>query len=273
MANVIPIVRLFTLDPATMAQCLFFVSLLAVLRARGTGPGELLRTSMETAGAIAGDVESNSATLFNMGVNPGKLAEGLLGLAGLLSDMRAADSLDAAERMICTHVNRSQKTPVTRATVSLPAALLPYSVAICAFHGDGASLLFHAVAEGGATAPLAALTGAIGACCHESAVPDTLVRNLVNRRKILSLADSLCGDASPSLPADDLIRSEFSLTAKEQEELHARLKHFKKKPKTRPPTRADREKELSRHAVESWTKLDKARWKKERKQLGKKDEQ
>ena len=59
---------------------------------------------------------------------------------------------------------------------------------------------------------------------------------------------------------------------KELEELKAKLKHVKKKQKKAPPTRAEKEKELARHAVESWTKYDKARWKKERRRHDKNDE-
>ncbi len=272
MADIIPVIRLFTLDPATMAMSLFLASLLPVLIERSASPAALLPVSAETAGALAGDVEANSAGLFGHGINPGPLARELRGLAGLLAGMAGAGSFEDAERTICAHVNRGLATPVTRATVGLPGALLPFALAICAFHGDGATLLFHAVAQGGSTAPLTALAGAIGACCHESVIPDQLVRNLVNRKKLLMLADSLRANADASRLAGEFIRSEYSLTAKEQEELRARLKHVKKRPKAPPPTRSEKEKALSRHAVESWTKLDKARWRKERKQRDKNDE-
>jgi ADP-ribosylglycohydrolase len=273
MADALSFVRLFTHDCATIAHGIFFSSLLAALYARASTAGGLIRLSMETAESLVGEIKSRSAVIFEQGVNPDALAGEVSCLAGLLSGIARADSLDAAEKTICSHVNTRLKTPVTRATVNLPAALLPYSLSINAFHGNGASLLFNAAAEGGSAAALTALTGAIGACLYEPVVPEILVRNLVNRRKILSLIDSLCGETDPSPLADDFIRSEASLTAKEQEELRARLKHFKKKPKKNPPSRADAERTLARHAVESWTKLDKARWKKSRKQMDKKDEQ
>jgi hypothetical protein len=272
MADVLSFIRLFTLDCSTIAHGMFFSSLLAALDARASTAGGLLRLALETAESLAAEIESRSAAIFEQGVNPGALAGEVSGLAGLLSAIARADSLNAAEKTICSHVNTRLKTPVTRATVNLPAALLPYSLSINAFQGDSDSLLFHAAAEGGAAAALTALTGAIGAYLHEPAAPETLVRNLVNRRKILSLIDALCGETDPSPLADEFIRSEAALTAKEQEELRARLKHFKKKPRKNPPSRADAEKALARHAVESWTKLDKARWKKSRKQMDKKGE-
>ena len=43
---------------------------------------------------------------------------------------------------------------------------------------------------------------------------------------------------------------------------------MKKKPEKKSPSRADRENALARHAVESWTKIDKARVEKGKKAKG-----
>ena len=48
---------------------------------------------------------------------------------------------------------------------------------------------------------------------------------------------------------------------KEREELNARLRHVKTKVK-KPKDAGDRENRLNRHVVESWTKIDKAKWRK-----------
>ena len=49
------------------------------------------------------------------------------------------------------------------------------------------------------------------------------------------------------------------------EEKNARLKHVKIKARKKK-TRKERESELSSHVVESWTKIDKAKW---RRKIGK----
>ena len=87
-----------------------------------------------------------------------------------------------------------------------------------------------------------------------------------------TVLDALAAGAVSPEALDDFIRSEASLTGKEQEELKARLRHTKKKQRSGPRTRAEKEKELARHVVESWTKYDRARWKKERQRHDKNDE-
>jgi ADP-ribosylglycohydrolase len=269
ITDVITCVRLFTIDPSTVSSSLMFSTLLRALIRDNSSSLDPVRKSLETASALADAIESYSADIFALAVNPGALIQEIQNLRNILSELTAADTVQTAEKIICAHVNRKLKTPVSRATVNIPTALFPYSLAFSAFYRDDPSLLYHAVAEGGSTAVLAALCGAIGACHYESVVPDNLLRNLVNRKKILSLADSLCGDAIPAGLMDEFMRSEASLTAKEHEELLARLKHGKKKSAKKTLTRAEKEKEITRHAVESWTKLDKAKWKKERKHLDK----
>ncbi len=59
----------------------------------------------------------------------------------------------------------------------------------------------------------------------------------------------------------DFISGEASLSAKETEEKNAKLKHVKIKIKKKK-SRHEMEKELSNHVVESWTKFDRAKWRK-----------
>lgn len=273
MADVIAYVRLFTHDMPTMASALLFSSLLRTLVRGDSTAFDPVPKSIETSSALADAVESNSAGVFALAVNPGALIQEIQNLGKILSGLPAADTLQGAEQIICSFVNKRLKTPVTRATVNRPEALIPFSLAVSTFHRGDPSLLFHAAAEGGSAAALAALCGAISACGRDPVAPENLVKNLVNRKKILSLVDCLDENAASAGLADDFMRSEASLTAKEQEELRARLKHGKNKPSKKRMSRSEKEKTLARHAVESWTKLDKAKWKKEKKRNEKKREE
>jgi ADP-ribosylglycohydrolase len=269
ITDVITHVHLFTIDLPTLASSLLFSTLLRALMRDNNSSLDPVRKSLESASALADAIESNSADIFALAVNPGALMQEIKNLTDILSELTAADTVQTAEKIICTNVNRKLKTPIIRATVNIPTALFPYSLAFIAYYRNDPSLLYHAAKEGGSTAVFAALCGAIGACLYESVIPDNLLQNLVNRKKILSLADSPFGDTIPAVLMDDFMRSEASLTAKEHEELRARLKHGKKKSTKKTLSRAEKEKEITRHAVESWTKLDKAKWKKERKRRDK----
>lgn len=266
-------VRLFTHDLSTIAAALIYTSLLRTAASGGKAQSGPIEASIDAAAAVADAIESNSAAIFDASINPGTLIREVRAYINLLNDIASAENLASAEKIIISQVNASLKTPVTRATVNLPLVLFPYALALASLAPPGTAPLLSAVSEGGSTAALAAMAGAVWSCGNDAPQQtDCLVMNLVNRRKVLALIDALCGGAVAPEVMDDFIRSEASLTAKEQEELGAKLKHVKKKLKKPPTTRAEKEKELARHAVESWTKYDKARWKKERRRHDKNDE-
>ncbi len=271
--DITSMIRLFTLDYSTLAAALIYSSLLRTLSAAEIPAADTLRVAVDAAAHAAEAVESNSAAVFAEAANPGTLAGELRAIRETLSETMSADSLKAAEDTIVARVNRKLKTPVTRATVNHPAALFPYALAVASFSRTASVPLIPAVSGGGSTAALAAMAGAIGACRPDAEIlPPALTRNLVNRKKVLALAAALSTGSTPPDTLEEFIHSEASLTDKEQEELGARLKHARKKPKRTALSRAEKEKELARHAVESWTKLDKARWKKEKRHHDKKDE-
>jgi ADP-ribosylglycohydrolase len=270
--DIMAAVRLFTLDLSTLAAALIYSSFLRSMADGGAPGAEPIRASITAAAEITDAIESNSAAIFAGAVNPATLTRELRTGISILEETASADTIRSAEEIIIAHVNRRLKTPVTRATVNIPAALVPYSLAISSLDTGAQIPLSTAVSEGGSTAALAAMTGAIGACRNDREPQTELISSLVNRKKILALVDALsAGSITPAAMAD-FIRSEASLTAKEHEELGARLKHSRKKPKKGPLTQAEKENMLTRHAVESWTKYDKARWKKERQRHDKNDE-
>lgn len=269
IADVASYVRLFTSDAATCAAGLLFSFLLKALINEKGAPANPLRKSLEITVKLIETVEFNAGVIFDMGVNPGALGHELRNLSRILSAIVSTDTVENGEKLICAGVNAGLKTPITRASVNIPAALLPYALLTSTIRQDDPSLLFGTAAEGGMAAALSAIAGAVSAARWGQAVlPEKLVHELVNRKKILSLLAAI-SDGTASGLLEDFIRSEASLTAKEQDELRARLKHGKKKPKKGLLSTANKAMRLSRHVVESWTKRDKAKWKKEQKQKDK----
>src|SRR4030042_1698133 len=214
VADVAGFVRRFTHDLPTMAAGLLYSFLLtALLNERSVAPAPL-RKALEVAESLAATVETNSSSIFSMALNPDALKLELLNLSGALRRIIPPGTKETAEDIICSWINRSLKTPITRATVNIPPALLLHSLSLCTHLIDDSRLMFRAAAEGGAAASLTAMTGVIAACILGPAiVPETLVRNLVNRKKIISHVDTLAGDAVPSERIVDFIRSEASLPA------------------------------------------------------------
>ena len=90
-----------------------------------------------------------SAQVFASGANPGALAAEVSELAGILGLIAAADSPGDAEDIICSHLNKTIPNRITRATVNMPSALIPYAVAFSSLYRTDGQILYRAAAEGG----------------------------------------------------------------------------------------------------------------------------
>ncbi len=264
MKDVLAYLRLFTTDHGTLAAGLVYVFLLRQEAREESFAAGLIEDAAETASRIAVAVGQDPAEVFEGGVNPDALQNALRHLVETFSALGVATDIDDSEKIIVRITAPRLKTPIARATVDIPGALLPLAVAISS-RGGGSDALFRAVSRGGATSALGAMTGALSAARHGAGVvPQSLTRSMVNRKRVQSLAEALeRRRVSPSL-AGEFILAEASLTAKEMEERAARCRHGGKPapaPKVSGPAR---EAALSRHVVESWTKLDRSRWRREK---------
>jgi hypothetical protein len=127
--------------------------------------------------------------------------------------------------------------------------------------------VFHAASrEGGSASALAAVSAALTTAFYGFDVPVNLLEDLVNKKKVTGMIELLSSKGPRDEITGILYDSEPGLTTKEMEEYRARNKKEPKK-QTPPKNRRDAESELTKHVVESWTKIDKAKWRKERGKL------
>ena len=91
------------------------------------------------------------------------------------------------------------------------------------------------------------------------------MRDLANKKKISAIIDQIAGEKDRSSIITEIYNNEPGLTIKELEEYRAKNKNIPVVKEKKKKTRGEIESELSKHVVENWTKLDKAKWKKERK--------
>jgi hypothetical protein len=216
---------------------------------------------------LSGASGSYSSELFTLGFNPDNVFNSVERYNKVFAALAPGIPLRAAESTIIDAANQFMKTPASRATVNNPLFLLPFAWHIAASHiNDPGSALFSALREGGHTASLCMLTGIFCGALHRSAewIPEALISALVNKTRILTLGQAILTGKKYKDDISAFIESEHALTQKSLEEYNSRLRHYKPKSK-KPKSRSDQERELSHHVVESWTKLDKAKWKKQRK--------
>ncbi len=252
-----------TRDEYAAAGSAIMVSVLASLLGASTvidGVADLVIEAAKTATeAIAG----NPPRIFDLKFNPQRMAEKSLHLLRAMEIACRGEGPGTCEKEICEHAGNLLGHTITHASVNHPLTLLPFALSFFKAHiGVPRDALFRAAEEGGAAGTLASTVGVLlGAHLGVNAVPQRLRDGLVNRGRMEQYVER----ASSALPLrfsmEEFLDSESALTVKEQEELNARLRHVKTKEK-KPKVPRDRENSLNRHVVESWTKLDRAKWRK-----------
>ncbi len=257
-------VSLFTTNPDTAAGALAASSLVFSLLSGAHANRDMIwRLYLDTLETISEEVKSRPDTLFNAGINPLSLEESLKRFRMVAEAVPGTKDIRAAEDRICEKLNPGLKTPIRRASVNLPEALVPFS-AFMASRVEAGAPSAAAAAEGGMSPVLASLTAAFSAAADEEYREPPFFSDLVNRKRVAAMAAAIAAGCISISYIDDFIESESSLTRKEIEERNARLKHEKKPDKKKKKSDRQRRDDLTRHIVESWTKVDKARWKKEK---------
>ncbi len=224
---------------------------------------KIISLAVQETASILKIMESFSGKIFDSGMNPVSLLSSIKDYLNILSGIKNETGINEAEKTIYNYLNTKIKTPVTRATVDHPLAIIPYSIYVTSyFAGNPEEILFRAAEKGGSTAVLCSLTGALTGASHGiDSIPENLINTLINKKRILSITEAIAGKKIPNDSIKEFVQSESSLTLKEEQERNAKLRHIKIKPQKKK-SRKEAEKELSAHIVESWTKLDKAKWRK-----------
>jgi ADP-ribosylglycohydrolase len=269
--GIIPLVRtaaLWSRERFTVAGAVMGA---LVLRRVAAGPsgqeaGSMLAQGAQECGLALSDLDETSPELFALGLNPDSLIEAGRLFQAVLREAAGSRDIEAAEASIVMIANTIQKTPVTRATVNHPLCVLPYALSHAHFfRKDPGRGLFRTAMEGGSCAALASMTAMFTAASLGAEwLPGELIAQLVNRTRVKALCESLAHGNTGEAELSGFVGAEAGLAHKELQELGGRTKHFN--PKTRAqPSRKKAEERIARITVESWTKLDRAKWKKEKK--------
>lgn len=272
VTTMIPLALLFTQNYFALAGALSFGILLRRLIREDPVSANLLHIARDETARLGKQIHENAHLLFDLGCNPVTLEEAITEFVEIYHSLANTADETLAEEMIYTNVNRFLKTPITRATVNNALSLVPYALFIAeSQRANPSAALFTVVGSGGETSTLCALTGSImGALFGTAFLPPRLTHELVNKKRMSAIVEALTEQKCTEAMIREFVDAEMALTAKELEERRAKMKHARPT-KRKKPVR-DRERELSRHVVESWTKTDKARWKKERERFDKSTE-
>jgi hypothetical protein len=95
-------------------------------------------------------------------------------------------------------------------------------------------------------------------------MPEIYTGSIVNKKRLSAMISRIAEDKNKASMISEIYDSEPGLTSKEIEEHRAKNRNNPVSREKKIKTRGEIESELSKHVVESWTKVDKAKWKKER---------
>jgi hypothetical protein len=218
-----------------------------------------VRMAAEESRRLSSEIAENQPELFKAGVNPDRCMEAARAFTEVFEAASDAKGCDDAEKRIVCAANQYLKTSVTRATVDHPLLIFPLAAAIVS--GSADSSLYTASRFGGSSTVLTAMTGAVSGAVSGDTFPEELESALVNRKNIREYAERIAAGNGGEGDAGEFFDNEIALTSKEIDEKEAKLKHLKV-PERKKRTTAEKEAFLTRHVVESWTKSDKAKWRK-----------
>lgn len=250
------------IEAFSVAGAGIYAGLISALPSRALSMDNIREASVESTKASVKLIGEEAASMFDSGINPLSLkhaAEVYLKAFSLCGE-------ENSDELLISLVNEELKASVTRLTVPHPLALLSGSFNLIYRQGGRPETLFAAAAQGGAAGLFTAAAGSFAGMLNPAAdIPDRLAEELVNKKRIMKLSEALGKQRTDDDLIADFLASEQSLTAKFLEELKAKIKNDRAKPKQ--PMKNERlrtEEALARHIAESWTKIDKAKWKKEK---------
>ncbi len=257
-------ISLFTDNTMTQASSLLLLKIIEYLLS--DKEKNILETAFSSAESLKNELQDMQGKIFSTGHNPDYIISSTDALTSIFSELSRSRGGDNYEEIICRHASKNYGRDISRGSVNLPDTVLPMAVVLSDRYSEPDMLFEMALREGGASSSIVSLAFALSAAYYGNEMPANLTRDMANKKRIHTLVD-LAGDDKNRLSViNEIYTSEQGLTVKEIEEHRAKNRNLPQKTDNKKKkTRADIESELSRHVVESWTKLDKAKWKKERK--------
>ena len=260
--TVINYISLFTRNSTTIVSSILLIKIIKeAIEKRGSS---ILEIAFHSAGLVKDELIEHQDIIFNAGYNPDNLISDSDNYLKLFKELFYCKDHALYEKIICDYADKRSTNKVTRGSINLPDTILPMGVILSDLCSDPEKIYKIAAEEGGSASSLAAVSSAITSAFYGLNIPEEYLNSLINKKRIKSIIGLLTDDKNRSLIFDEIADAEPKLTDKELEEFRAKNKGIvvvKKKKRERK----DIESELSKHIVESWTKLDKAKWKKERK--------
>jgi hypothetical protein len=199
---------------------------------------------------------------FQAGFNPDKVMECSAMYLDVFSGL-SGKSIDECERIIIDSANKSIKHIISRASIDHPLTILPFACAIVSGTENKGDCLYIAAKAGGCSGALSAMAGLVSGAFYGTEISSVLEEGLINRKSTYDILHKIAAGTVSRNDISAFFDGEISLTRKEAEERRAKCGNIPENEKGNVDI-TGRQKILSRHVVESWTKLDRAKYNREK---------
>ena len=200
---------------------------------------------------------------FSAGINPDKAENSLSLFSEIFSNVLGND-YQTAEKYLSEKISKITSQNITRATVENVYSAIAIAAVIADSNDSFAAN--NAAHKGGFSTQIASLCGLFSAVRGFPA-DDEYFDKLINKKRMVEILSQL--DSGKIKNAfqfiEEFLSDEYPLTIKENEEFQRKTKNKEASKASDGKKRQTEEERLSRHVVESWTKLDRAKYKKEKK--------
>ncbi len=212
------------------------------------------------------DIADSQSVIFSHGFNPDYFLKEAEFLTGSLEKAFGERDIENSERSIVDDENKRSGSHLIRATVDNPSLIFLYAVLMNHYNKADQDIIYKTARLGGSSSALTSATAVISQAFFSVPVHKNFMDDLINKKMISQIADSVAAGKNSVTPLKTFTDTEVSLTLKEMEEYKSKNKRNKNVKKNKPArkNRTSIEETISRHVVESWTKTDKARWKREK---------
>ena len=107
-------------------------------------------------------------------------------ISELLRKLKSFSDIENCEREICANAEKKYPYKITRAAINLPETILPMAIILSNSCSDPEKIFSMAMSEGGASSPLTSLSASITTAFHGLNIPENLLNNLINKKKIFT---------------------------------------------------------------------------------------
>ena len=200
--------------------------------------------------------------LFSAGINPDKAENSFSVFSEIFNNVLGKD-YQSAEKYLSDKISKLTSQNITRATVENVYSAIAIS-AVIADSSDSfaANTAAH---KGGCSTQIASLCGLFSALRGYPA-GDEYFDKMINKKRLIEILTYLNPGKIKSAFQfiEEFFADEYPLTIKENEEFQRKTKNKEASKPSEGKKRQTEEERLSRHVIESWTKLDKAKYQKEK---------